>query len=206
MRLETWKRAHNMQVITLEEGVIIARLEDFQFDLEDHHIFGFSLKVPGMFSRMGRVKASSLVLIGQDVTLVSSQQDVHWTQDKKSRDKGRAWASQYLGVNAVTRRGRSLGAVQDYVIDGDGRRVTGLVLHGGRLLPLVETHVSTGPAAIIVPDEALVVDMPEDPDPNDEVGFWKRVRDSLKVGRRKQLAEGEEEGESLDVSDADTED
>ena len=32
--METWKRASNMQVVSLEEGAFVGRLADFQFDLE----------------------------------------------------------------------------------------------------------------------------------------------------------------------------
>lgn len=189
MRLETWKRAQNMQVVTRAEGAIIGRLEDFQFDLEDHGVYGWRLKVPGMFARTGRVRADKLLLIGQDVALIDEAADVHWTNERKQKHTpGRAWASAYLGVTAVTRRGRTLGAVQDYVIDREGKQVTGLVLHGDRLVPL-RAGVSTGSGAIVVASEELVVEMPPEPDPEDERGFWRRLRESVGVSRRDRKVE-----------------
>lgn len=189
MRLETWKRSQNMQVVTRAEGAIVGRLEDFQFDLEDHRIYGWHLKVPGMFARTGRIRADKLLLIGQDVAILSSQADVDWTNERKQRHApGRAWASAYLGVSAVTRRGRTLGAVQDYLLEREGGRITGLVLHGERLVPL-RAGVSTGPGAVVVPSEELVVEMPPEPSPEEERGFWRRLRESVGVSRRERKAE-----------------
>ena len=202
MELETWKRVQNLQVVTLAEGAIVGRLEDFQFDLESRRIYGWRLKLPGVFSTVGLVRADLLTLVGRDVAFVSSLEAVEVSGDKKvARSKGRAWASQYVGVSVVTRRGGSLGGVQDYVIDRHGGEITGLILHGERLLPLRES-VNTSAAAVIVPDEGLVVDLPTSGEDADEVSFWRRMRDSLGGPGKKRKAPTAElpEGEAEEPS------
>ncbi len=197
MKLETWKRAHNLQVATIEEGAFIGRLEDFQFDLETHRIYGWRLKASGMFGRAGGVRADALTLVGKDLAYVTSEAAVEWTGGRAAAVDGRAWASSYKGTQAITRRGRSLGAVQDFVIDRGGDHITGLLLHGSLLLPL-DGRVQTGPAAIIVEDPQAVVELPEDE--NDEpTGWWDRVQRAVGVGAKKDrpaledAVEGEEE-------------
>ena len=180
MMLETWKRAQNLQVATLEEGAIVGRLDDFQFDLETLAIYGWRLKGSGMFGRTGGVRATEVRLVGRDLAFIQTEKAVEWTSGKTAAVGGRAWASTYRGTTAITRRGRSLGAVQDFVLDRDGTRVTGLILHGGLLVPLDE-RVHTGPAAIIVESSDVVIEMPDDE--TDERGaWWERLRDA--VGKR----------------------
>lgn len=184
MTLETWKRAHNLQVATLEEGAFIGRLEDFQFDLESHRIYGWRLKASGMFGRAGGVRADALKLVGRDLAYVTSESAVEWSGGRSAAVDGRSWASSYKGTQAITRRGRSLGAVQDFVIDRGGDHITGLLLHGGLLLPL-DGRVQTGPAAIIVEDPQVVVELPEDE--NDEpTGWWERVTRAVGYGAKAQ--------------------
>ena len=151
MAFETWKRAQNLQVVSLEEGAIVGKLDDFQFDLETRRIYGWRLKGHGVFAKAGGVRAADLVLVGRDVALVRAESCVEWADARPNVVDGRAWASAYRGTQAITRRGASLGAVQDFVVDRAGNEVTGFILPGDRLLPL-DDGVNTGPDAVIVED------------------------------------------------------
>lgn len=199
MHLETWKRAQNLQVATLAEGAFVGRLDDFLFDLETHRIYGWRLKGSGMFSKPGGVPAEELVLVGRDLALIRSEDAVEWSGGRISVVDGRAWASGYRGTQAVSRRGRALGAVQDFVLDRQGTQVTGLLLHGGLLLPL-DGRVSTGPAAVIAESDDLVVEMPDDEDAGatQQVAWWNRLTSAIGVGSRAAI----EENDTIDVTDA----
>ena len=198
MHLETWKRAQNLQVATLAEGALVGRLDDFMFDLETHQIYGWRLKGSGMFSKAGGVPADELVLVGRDVALIRSEEAVEWSGGRISVVDGRAWASAYRGTQAVSRRGRALGAVQDFVIDREGNQVTGVLLHGGLLLPL-DGRVSTGPAAIIAESDDLVVEMPdEDASAGEQVAWWNRLTSAIGMGSSRAAIE---EGNTIDVTD-----
>jgi hypothetical protein len=70
-----------------------------------------------------------------------------------------------------------LGAVQDFVIDRAGQQVTGLLLHGGLLVPL-DGRVNTGPAAIIVESSDVVVELPED-ESDERTAWWDRLREAV---------------------------
>jgi len=201
MHLETWKRAQNLQVVTLTEGAFVGRLDDFLFDLETHRIYGWRLKASGMFSKPGGIPADELVLVGRDVALIRTEDAVEWSGGRIAVVDGRAWASGYRGTQAVSRRGRALGAVQDFVLDRQGTQVTGLLLHGGLLLPL-DGRVSTGPAAIIAESDELVVEMPDEDDGAERVDWWNRLASAIGVGgtSRAQI----EENDTIDVTDAAT--
>lgn len=198
MHLETWKRAQNLQVATLAEGAFVGRLDDFLFDLETHRIYGWRLKASGMFSKPGGVPADELVLVGRDLALIRSESAVEWSGGRISVVDGRAWASSYRGTQAVSRRGRALGAISDFVLDRQGTQVTGLLLHGGLLLPL-DGRVSTGPAAVIAESDDLVVEMPDD-EGEERVDWWNRLTSVIGVQSRPAI----EESDTIDVTDAAT--
>lgn len=177
--METWKRTQNMQVVSLAEGAFVGRLDDFQFDLEDHRVYGWRLKGTGMFARVGGVAGRYLSRLGRDVAFVESEGVVEWSRGKVADAPGRAWASTYRGVPAITRRGRALGAVQDYVLEANASRVTGIILHGNLLLPL-DGRVRTGPAAVVVSDEGAVVELPAEAGDERE-DWWARLKEALGV-------------------------
>ena len=200
MHLETWKRAQNLQVATLSEGAIVGRLDDFLFDLETHQIYGWRLKGSGMFSKPGGVPADELVLVGRDLALIRTEEAVEWAGGRISAVDGRAWASSYRSTQAVSRRGRALGAVQDFVLDRQGTQVTGLLLHGGLLLPL-DGRVSTGPAAVIAESDDLVVEMPEDDTGGQQVAWWARLTSAIgRKGGRSAITDSE----TIDITDTAT--
>jgi len=175
--METWKRSQNMQVVSLKEGAVLGRVDDFQFDLESHEIFGWRLKGVGMFSKAGGVAAEHLRQIGRDVAFVNSENDVEWTGGKTNTAPGRAWASAYNGMSVMSRRGTVMGAVKDFVIDISADRVTGLILHGDRLLVLNE-EVQTGSDVIIARSPELLVELPDE-EPKEP--WWSRIRDALRA-------------------------
>ncbi len=177
--LDTWKRAQNLQVATVEEGALIGRLDDFQFDLDSHRIFGWRLKAGGVFARVGGVRANELVLVGRDLALIRTETTVEWGGGKTSAVDGRSWASAYRGTIAVSRRGRTLGAVTDFVLDRQGDQVTGLLLQGGLLLPL-DGRVNTGLGAVIAETEDAVVQL-GDGEAEERTDWWDRLKDAVGV-------------------------
>ena len=96
--METWKHASNMQVVSLEEGAFVGRLDDFQFDLESGRIYGWRLKGSGMFARAGGTSSEKVMLIGRDVAFIQSETDVEWSGGQPNHTNGRAWASAYAGM------------------------------------------------------------------------------------------------------------
>lgn len=176
--METWKHASNMQVVSLEEGAFVGRLDDFQFDLESGRIYGWRLKGSGMFARAGGTSSEKVMLIGRDVAFIQSETDVEWSGGQPNHTNGRAWASAYAGMAVMSRRGSNMGAVQDFVVDVAGDTVTGLILHGNRLLVLDE-DVQTGPDVIIAKSPEQLVSLPDEPQ---QKSWWKRIRDALSRG------------------------
>ncbi len=188
-RAETWKRAANMQVVSLEEGAFVGRLDDFQFDLESGRIYGWRLKGSGMFARAGGTASEKVMLIGRDVAFIQSERDVEWSGGKPNHAEGRAWASVYTGTAVMSRRGSNMGAIQDFVIDVSGDNVTGLILHGNKLLVLDE-EVQTGPDVVIARSTEQLIALPDEPQ---REPWWRRIRAA--IPRREEaplLEQGEE--------------
>jgi uncharacterized protein YrrD len=177
--MKTFLQARGMQVATLQEGAQIGKLDDFLFELETGRIFGYRLK-QGVIARTGGVAASALTLIGRDLVYVTSEASVDWTGLARRADEGRAWASQYRGSKVVSRRGASLGVVDDFVIEESPPAVKALLLDGNRLVRLDE-RVSTGRDAVIL-DEPSVALALEDDEP-ETTDWWIRVRGAF--GREK---------------------
>ena len=72
--------------------------------------------------------------------------------------------------------------------------MTGIVLHGGLLLPL-DGRVQTGPSAIIVEADDVAVELPEN-EADEPTNWWVRVRDAVGVGSRSTRASDADEEES----------
>lgn len=176
----TWKRAQNLQVVSVAEAAFAGRLDDFQFDLDTHRIYGWRVKGGGVWPSSGAVAAKHVLRIGRDVALIDAEGSVHWGSGARKTTDGRAWASGYRGIQAITRRGRSLGAVQDFVLEADGRRLTGILLHGDRLLAL-DGRVHAGPSAVIVEAEELVVELGTREEDAEDTRWWTRLREALGV-------------------------
>lgn len=176
--VQTWKRVQNMQAVGLAEGAYVGRLDDFQFDLETHRVYGWRVKGTGYFGKSGGVAARHLTMLGRDVALLDTERSVEWSPTSRRSPGGRAWASTYRGTQAITRRGLALGAVQDFVLAADGTRVTGIILHGDRLLPL-DGRVHCGPAAVIAVDEKVVVELADGEQEPEGPTWWARLKDAL---------------------------
>lgn len=186
MKMETWRHAQNLQVVSLDEGEFLGRLDDFQFDLDTHAIYGWRLKGQAMFATAGGVAARHVQLVGRNVALVTEGRRVEW-ESQRPVVEGRAWASQYRGTAALTRRGARLGGIQDFVIDRAGDRVTGLVLQGHRLLPLDE-RVHVGPDAVVALSEDVLIQLPGD---EGDESWWARLKEAIGVGPKTEGETGE---------------
>lgn len=160
-------------VVTQAEGALVGKLDDFQFDLVTRQIYGYRIKGSGMFSKAGGVAADKLVQVGRDVVFVASEQDIEWNAPARKSEEGRAWASQYKGTRAMSRRGTALGQVEDFVFDAAVDKVLALFLDGDRVLEL-DDNVATGPAAVVADSSDLVQELPGTP--SEQQSWWARLR------------------------------
>lgn len=155
-----------------EEGAVLGKLDDFQFDLTDHTIYGYRIKGAGMFSKSGGIPADRLTKVGRDVVFVSSEHDIQWTTAGRHAEEGRAWATQYAGTKAMSRRGTALGEVDDYVFDPVADKVLALYLDHNRVAEL-NAAAATGSAAVIL-DDGAVRDVPGEM--SEPRTWWSRFR------------------------------
>lgn len=167
----TFLKSQGLLIVSEAEGAVIGKLDDFQFDLETHVIYGYRLKGAGMFSKSGGIVADKLVKVGRDVVFITSEQDVEWTTAARHAEEGRAWASQYTGTRAMSRRGEMLGEVDDFVFDPEADRVLALYLDHNRVVE-VSDSMATGPAACIL-DSNAVHEVPGES--NEPKSWWSRL-------------------------------
>jgi len=170
--LITYRKAQGLLVVSRREGAVVGKLDDFQFDLNSHVIYGYLLKGTGMFGKSGGVRAEALDQVGRDVVFIRSEEDVDWQHAYRNAEQDRAWASQYRGRRVMDRRGTELGEVQDFVFDPREDIVVALLLDSESMLPLSDL-VATGPAAIIVDGPEII----ERIQPTDSVteDWWSRL-------------------------------
>lgn len=138
-------------VVSLDEGAIVGKLDDFQFDLESRRIYGYRIKGARMFGKSGGIRADRLLRVGKDVAFVQGAEDVELGAGRTAVD-GRSWASQYRGTRVMTRNGQLVGTVDDLVYDAAGDTVIALVISQDRGVVL-DRGVATGPAACILDSE-----------------------------------------------------
>lgn len=189
----TYRRSHGLPVVTLQEGAIIGKLDDFQFDLQTRHIYGYRMRGSGVFSRSGGVAAAHLQRIGRDVVFVGSESEVEWKSGSgRHNQEGRAWASQYRGIKVMSRAGALLGLVDDFVFDPVSDQILGVLVDNDRILALDES-VATGPAAVIVEDPAALRELaPAERVPEE---WWKRIKRKKADPPPQIESRGEEESE-----------
>ena len=180
--LITFKKSQGLLVVTKAEGSIVGKLDDFQFDLNTHRIYGYRLKGTGMFSKAGGVRAEALEQVGRDVVFIRSEADVDWQHVGRSSSRERAWASQYKGQSVMDRRGTSLGEVTDFVFDPAHDKVVALLMDGENLLSLAK-DVNTGSGAVVIDGSDTIERVPLVDEPTD---WWARLLN---------LRGGDEEGE-----------
>ena len=145
----SFRKAQGLVVVARQEGAIVGKFDDFQFDLTSRQIYGYRVKGSGMFAKAGGVRGERLDHIGRDVAFVQSEEDIEWTGGARNAEDGRAWASQYRGTKVMSRAGVSLGTLDDFVFDPAGDRLVALVLDGHRMVE-ADDSVATGPAAVII--------------------------------------------------------
>lgn len=157
MATRTFRKTQNLPVVSLAEGAILGRLDDFQFDLETGRIFGYRVRGQGVWARIGGVPAALLTRYGRDVVFVTDESALRWGTLSRGAEPGRAWATLYRGVAVRTRRGQAVGTVQDFLIEAEPAAVRALVLDRHRLLPFDE-GVALGRDSVVVPDTAPLLD------------------------------------------------
>ncbi len=145
----SFKKAQGLVVVARREGAIVGKFDDFQFDLQSRHIYGYRVKGSGMFAKAGGVLGERLDHIGRDVAFVEAEDDIEWTGGARNAEDGRAWASQYRGTKVMSRAGVSLGVIDDFVFEPGNDRLAALILDGSRMVEADDT-VATGPAAVII--------------------------------------------------------
>lgn len=146
-----FKASVGRTVVSLDEGAIVGKLDDFQFDLESRRIYGYRVKGARMFGKSGGIRADRLLRVGRDVAFVQASDDVELGGGRSTVD-GRSWATQYRGTRVMTRSGEMVGTVDDLVYDAAGDTVVALVISQDRGVVL-DRGVATGPAACILDSE-----------------------------------------------------
>lgn len=173
--MRTFRKVIGLRAATLEEGALIGKLDDLQFDLEDGRIYGYRLKRgQGVFSATGGVHASAVTRLGRDLIFVTAEADVEWTGEKRNIEDGRAWASRYRKTRVISRRGAALGLIEDFLLEGEPTRVVGLLLDGNRLVRL-DGRIALGRDAVVLDDPSVAISLPT-PDA-DNPAWFSRVRD-----------------------------
>jgi uncharacterized protein YrrD len=178
--VNTYRKCHGRTLVSLREGALVGKLDDFQFDLESRRIYGYRVKAGGVFGKAGGVKATLIERVGRDVAFVDREESVEWNQGGRNAADGRAWASQYKGTRVMSRSGKMMGQVHDIVFDDQTLQVFALFLDEERWIALEEGEVATGPAAVIVGKPDALQSLPKDLAPED---VWTRFKGSLSSNR-----------------------
>jgi len=186
--MQRYEATRGRQVVTLREGAIVGKLDDFQFDIRTWRIFGYRLKSLHVFGRAGGVAAADLEKVGRDVVFVSAESKVVWSGAARNPEEGRAWASRYLGTKVLSRDGTDLGVVEDLLFDPTAHALVAVVLADGRLALLGE-HVSTGPAAVVLEDTRFAVPLIDAEEGEDPELWWARMEQAARRGRPEGPAE-----------------
>lgn len=162
-------------VVSREEGAIVGKFDDFQFDIRTWRIYGYRLRSTSMFGRAGGIEADDLDQVGRDVVFISSEQRIQWSGASRNSEDGRAWASRYLGTKVISRDGTSMGEVDDLVFCARTDTLVALILSGERIVEL-DRHVATGSAAVVIEDASFAVALPEHEDHENPTNWWNGVR------------------------------
>lgn len=148
--MNTYRKCQGRTLVSLREGALVGKLDDFQFDLESRRIYGYRVKASGVFAKAGGVKAELIERVGRDVAFVDTEDSISWSQGGRNAADGRAWASQYKGTRVMSRSGKMMGQVHDIVFDDQALKVFALFLDEDHWISLEDGDVATGPAAVIV--------------------------------------------------------
>ncbi len=178
-------------VVSREEGAIVGKFDDFQFDIRTWSIYGYRLRSSSMFGRAGGIQADDLDQVGRDVVFITSETRVEWSGGSRNPEDGRAWASRYLGTKVISRDGTALGEIDDLVFCARTDTLVGLILSGERIVQLGR-HVATGSAAVVIEDASFAVPLPAEEDIENPTRWWNNVR---KVFSKKDKLAAEAQGE-----------
>ncbi len=187
--MNTYRKCQGRTLVSLREGALVGKLDDFQFDLESRRIYGYRVKASGVFAKAGGVKATLIERVGRDVAFVDREDSVEWSQGSRNAADGRAWASQYKGTRVMSRGGKMMGQVHDIVFDDQALQVFALFLDEERWIALDTGEVATGPAAVIVGKPEALQTLPKDLAPEDA---WTRFKGSLSSKKSDEEAEEED--------------
>lgn len=193
-----YETTRSRPVVSRQEGAIVGKFDDFQFDIRSWRIYGYRLRANTMFGRAGGVRADDLDQVGRDVVFISSEERVEWSGGTRNAEDGRAWASRYLGTKVISRDGTSMGEVDDLVFDPSADRLVAIVLSGERIVELGK-HVATGSAAVVIEDATFAVPLPDD-DPESPTNWWERVRGAF-GGRARDVGQAPLPDQDEDVED-----
>ena len=172
--MKTFGKTQGAQVVTLAEGAVVGKLDDFQFDLETGRIYGYRIKAPGVWSRGGGVEAGAVTMIGRDVVFVVAERVIEWSGSGRNEEEGRAWASTWRGTKVMSRRGEALGEVTDFVIEAAPPHVRALILDGNRIVGL-EGRASLGEQRVVLEEPSIVQALPEETS-DTESGWWRSIK------------------------------
>lgn len=170
-----YESTRSRPVVSREEGAIVGKFDDFQFDIRTWSIYGYRLRATSMFGRAGGILAEDLDQVGRDVVFITSEARVEWTGGSRNPEDGRAWASRYLGTKVISRDGTAMGEVDDLVFCARTDTLVALILSGERIVEL-SRNVATGSAAVVIEDASLAVPLPEEADHENPTGWWNNVR------------------------------
>jgi uncharacterized protein YrrD len=180
-------------VVSREEGAIVGKFDDFQFDIRTWGIYGYRLRSSSMFGRAGGILAEDLDQVGRDVVFISSEERVEWSGGSRNPEDGRAWASRYLGTKVISRDGTALGEVDDLVFCARTDKLVALILSGERIVEL-DRHVATGSAAVVIEDASHAIPLPSEAESENPARWWENAR---KVFRKKDKAAADATAEEL---------
>ena len=164
------KRVFSLLVVSQKEGIIVGSLDDFLFHRESREIKGWLLKKGGIFSSMGGIDSSAIVLCGKDVVLIDSVESIDW-EAKRVHHKQSSWSSLYKGQKLIHRDGKPFASVENLYVCPDAKVVLGLGIDEERIIKLNE-YISLGPDGGILPRKYELIESSLDGDD----GFWAKIK------------------------------
>ena len=167
------KKISSLLLISQKEGIIIGKLEDCLFNRETRVVEGWLLKKGGIFSSLGGINASSIVLCGKDVVLIDSIDSIKWDTKRVSHKKS-TWSSLYQGKKLIHRDGKSFACVEDLHLSSDVKMVIGLQIEDDRVIKLNE-YISLSSDGGILPRKYEMISIASE----SSDGFWSKFWDFI---------------------------
>ncbi len=167
--MASFKKIQGMDVVTILEGAVPGTVADLQFQLDTGVILGYRVKAGGVFGKAAGVATSAVRVLGRDVVLIEGESALEVVTGKIASEDGRTWASAYLGVKVLSRKGEAVGVVEDLEVSRD--RVIGLALDQDRVVHVNE-RVTLGKDVVVLEDASQAEKAPE----SGSGGFWSRMK------------------------------